>query len=83
MSDFDSLCDPSAPGNTVSADALWEAVMTTAQASRGGSAYVPPEPEPVCQYCEGGGWESYGIGRGDPHFRDCSNCHNPEGLPSP
>jgi hypothetical protein len=48
-----------------------------------GSAYVPAEPAPVCQYCEGGGWECYGIGHHDPHFRECSVCHNPEGLPSP
>lgn len=42
-----------------------------------------PEPEPVCEKCEGGGWEWYGLGWGDPHFRVCDRCYNPEGLPSP
>ncbi len=52
-----------------------------------------PEPTPaadepqkeVCPRCEGGGWLSYGIGGGidDPHFRECEECHNPEGIPSP
>ena len=39
--------------------------------------------EPVCEVCEGGGWEMYGIGIGDPHFRTCPKCHNPEDHPSP
>ncbi len=38
---------------------------------------------PICTTCEGGGWEAYGIGRGDPHFRVCTACGNPEDLPSP
>lgn len=38
---------------------------------------------PVCPACEDGGWEMYGLGRGDPHYRVCKTCHNPEGLPSP
>lgn len=37
----------------------------------------------VCSACEGGGWEAYGLGHGDPHFRVCTACGNPEGLPSP
>ena len=42
-----------------------------------------PEPERVCSSCEGGGWEYYGLGWGDPHFRVCRECLNPEGLPCP
>lgn len=38
---------------------------------------------PYCAACESGGWECYGIGRNDPHFRVCQECGNPEGLPSP
>lgn len=41
------------------------------------------EPEAVCDKCEGGGWEHYGLGWGDPHFRVCTKCENPEGLPCP
>jgi hypothetical protein len=41
------------------------------------------EPEVVCEACEGGGWECYGIGRNDPHFRPCPKCLNPEGHPRP
>lgn len=37
----------------------------------------------TCPTCEGGGWECYGIGIGDPHFRECLTCHNPEGHPQP
>lgn len=37
----------------------------------------------ACPMCEGGGWEAYGIGSGDPHFRECTLCHNPKGHPSP
>lgn len=48
-----------------------------------GRAMPEPEPEPTCNKCEGGGWEMYGIGRGDPHFRVCEACDNPEGYPSP
>lgn len=36
-----------------------------------------------CPKCEGGGWECYGLGFGDPHFRECDLCGNPEGLSSP
>ena len=39
--------------------------------------------QPVCETCEDGGWEMYGTGRGDPHFRECPKCFNPEGHPSP
>lgn len=42
-----------------------------------------PEAEPECEKCFGSGWECYGIGHHDPHFRKCDVCHNPEGLPSP
>jgi hypothetical protein len=38
---------------------------------------------PVCPHCEGGGWECYGLGHNDPHFRVCSECGNPEGIPCP
>ena len=41
-----------------------------------------PEVE-TCTTCEGGGWECYGIGHHDPHFRVCRACGNPEGHPSP
>jgi hypothetical protein len=40
------------------------------------------EPE-VCPACEGAGWECYGIGVGDPHFKVCEACHNPEAKSSP
>ncbi len=36
-----------------------------------------------CDACEDGGWECYGIGFGDPHFRECPECGNPKGYPSP
>lgn len=36
-----------------------------------------------CPTCYGGGWECYGIGIADPHFRECPECHNPKGYPSP
>ena len=81
MSGFDSLCDPTAPGRLVDADALWDAVRASSEASRGG-VRVAAEPE-VCAACEGGGWECYGIGHHGPHFRVCESCGNPEGLPSP
>lgn len=41
-----------------------------------------PEAKPECDQCGGGGWECYGLGFADPNFRECSICHNPEGLPS-
>lgn len=41
------------------------------------------EEEAVCPTCEGGGWECYGIGRNDPHFKVCETCGNQEGLRSP
>ena len=36
-----------------------------------------------CKVCFGVGWECYGTGAGDPHFRECGACHNPEGLRCP
>lgn len=42
-----------------------------------------PEPEPECEKCFGAGWECYGLGHNDPHFRVCDACGNPEGYPSP
>jgi hypothetical protein len=39
--------------------------------------------EYYCIACEGGGWEYYGLGRGDPHFRECTVCYNPQGLSHP
>jgi hypothetical protein len=39
--------------------------------------------EMPCPMCGGGGWECYGIGHSDPHFRECRTCYNPEGLPCP
>ena len=41
------------------------------------------EEAPACPKCEGGGWEIYGLGRGDPHQRICTDCGNPEDLPCP
>ena len=41
------------------------------------------EPTPVCTGCEDGGWEMYSTGHMDPHYRVCSLCHNPKGLPCP
>lgn len=42
-----------------------------------------PKEAEVCPTCEGGGWEMYGIGRNDPHFRECRACYNPKEFPSP
>lgn len=42
-----------------------------------------PEVGLVCFKCEGGGWEHYGTGHNDPHFRECAACGNPEGLRQP
>jgi hypothetical protein len=47
------------------------------------TALLEPDDEVVCLLCEGGGWEAYGLGRNDPHFRVCTACGNPEGRPSP
>lgn len=41
------------------------------------------EKDTVCLLCEGGGWTAYGLGHGDPHFRVCEACGNPEGVPCP
>lgn len=40
------------------------------------------ESIPECEECSGTGWECYGIGSHDPHFRECRKCHNPKGFPS-
>jgi len=79
MNDFDSLCDKSAPGIFVDTDAMWRATMDVA------TSHTPAERMilAVCPNCEGGGWEHYGLGFGDPHFRVCSECGNPEGLDCP
>lgn len=39
--------------------------------------------ESYCSACENSGWECYSVGMGDPHFRVCTLCGNPEGLPCP
>jgi hypothetical protein len=49
----------------------------------GGFKAAAEAAEPACPTCEGGGWQGYGIGHGDPHFRECPTCGNPEGHPSP
>ena len=77
MSNFDSLCDPSAPHVIADADALWRATMDVAM----GQVAVATLPE--CAVCVGSGWECYGLGRGDPHFRVCPSCGNPEGYECP
>lgn len=41
------------------------------------------EDENECPTCFGGGWECYGLGHNDPHFRECPTCYNPKDLPSP
>lgn len=46
-------------------------------------AELRDEVEDECPTCFGGGWECYGLGFGDPHFRECPTCHNPQGHPSP
>jgi hypothetical protein len=54
-------------------------------------AILPTPPETaeevvkaeVCRLCDGGGWECFGLGYGDPHFRVCEDCGNPEGHPAP
>lgn len=44
----------------------------------------PPEfYDDECSTCAGSGWECYGIGSGDPHFRECTTCLNPDNRPSP
>lgn len=43
----------------------------------------PVETERECPKCFDSGWECYGIGRGDPHFRLCDECYNPKGHPCP
>ena len=45
--------------------------------------YEPCPECTTCSSCEGGGWTHYGTGSGDPHFRECDDCHNPQGRPSP
>lgn len=47
------------------------------------AAPTADEPEKYCSACENGGWECYGLGYGDPHFRECPVCQNPFSLPSP
>jgi len=39
--------------------------------------------EDICDLCAGGGWEMYGLGINDPHFRTCPTCGNPEAKPCP
>lgn len=46
-----------------------------------------PGSQPIeyvyCAHCDDGGWIMYGIGRGDPHFRICEECHNPRNYLCP
>lgn len=44
---------------------------------------LDPAEEEECPGCEGSGWEMYGIGVGDPHFRECTICGNPHGFECP
>ena len=39
--------------------------------------------EYFCPECEGGGWVAYAIGKGDPHFKECETCGNPNNQKSP
>jgi hypothetical protein len=41
------------------------------------------EPEVTCEACEDGGWEMFGLGINDPHFRICPKCGNPNNHPCP
>jgi hypothetical protein len=52
---------------------------------RAARAAVEDEPRncPEGTGCDGGGWECYGLGYADPHFRECRKCGNPEGHMSP
>jgi len=47
------------------------------------SAKPEPDTQDTCSVCEGGGWIAFGLGHGDPHFRVCDQCFNPEGHPCP
>lgn len=48
-----------------------------------GHCEVEPQREVLCADCEGGGWEAYGLGQGDPHMRECSSCGNPHDIECP
>lgn len=54
-----------------------------AAAMRKGGDGEPEKAKPDCHRCDNGGWEMYDLGRGDPHFRICEACGNPENLPCP
>ncbi|NJM10591.1 MAG: hypothetical protein HC889_00560 [Synechococcaceae cyanobacterium SM1_2_3] len=43
------------------------------------------EPEAVddCLDCDGGGWVCAPTPKGQPSFRECETCHNPNGHPCP
>lgn len=43
----------------------------------------PGTTNPQCDNCDDSGWEMYGIGYMDPHFRECTKCRNPKGLLCP
>ncbi|WP_027578521.1 hypothetical protein [Bradyrhizobium sp. Ai1a-2] len=42
-----------------------------------------PSPDDDCPVCFNGGWECYSTGFNDPHFQECTRCHNPKGFPPP
>lgn len=44
---------------------------------------APQSASAYCPKCENGGWEYYGLGHHDPHFRECTACGNPDKLPCP
>jgi hypothetical protein len=41
------------------------------------------DEDKICSRCEGAGWECYGIGQHDPHFKICEDCYNPLDRKSP
>lgn len=62
--------------------AMFIVPQPTRRSCRNGKWRLPEEGED-CPKCEGGGWECYGLGHGDPHFRECDLCGNPDDAPCP
>ena len=77
MTNFDSLCDKSAPGMFVDIDAMWRATMDVAT-SRAPAAAAPVDlpfsgQVGVCPRCEGGGFyaELYPSGHTEMTCEEC------------
>jgi hypothetical protein len=82
MTTFDSLCDATGWTRAADPEAMWRATMDVALAQPVVALQADVEPA-VCPICEGSGWECYGLGFADPHFRECGECGNPHKWPSP